>query len=233
MQTKQINFDLTQVKPSVSHLCLYVGLNKSDAELNLPKWNYWVYNSNKLDDDHERHLNDAAQEPPLYYISFPSAKDPDWQQGAEPNTATIQIIVACSYDKLKKWEESKWMKRGEEYLQFKEKNKEIMLRKLFEIAPQVKDHIDYCELSTPLSTKHFTNYSAGEIYGLEHTPARFRLNWLRPQSPIKNLFLTGQDTLTVGVGGALFSGVITASTILKKNFMGKIDKFKLPENTSN
>ncbi len=89
-----------------------------------------------------------------------------------------------------------------------------------------------CELSTPLSTKHFSNYSHGEIYGLEHTPARFRLKWLRPQTPIKNLFLTGQDTLTVGVGGALFSGVITASSILKKNFMSRIDNYKTAEITS-
>jgi all-trans-retinol 13,14-reductase len=159
-----------------------------------------------------------------FILSFPSAKDEEWQIN-NPGISTIQIMIACSYDRIKKWEQTKWMKRGEEYNLFKEQLTKKMLKKLYEIVPQVNGHVVMSELSTPLSTKHFSNYQQGEIYGLEHTPARFRLNWLRPQSPFKNLYLTGQDTLTVGVGGALFSGVITASTILKKNFMSKIDKY--------
>ena len=228
LRTKLMKSDLKNVKPSVSHLCLYVGLNKSDAELNLPKWNYWVYKSYDMDGDYDKHMLNVKEEPPLYYISFPSAKDPSWTS-LYGNTSTVQIIVACSYEWIKEWEETKWMKRGDEYLKFKEDFKEKMLNKLYEIVPQTKGHVEVCELSSPLSTKHFSNYEQGEIYGLEHTPARFRLNWLRPQTPIKNLFMTGQDTLTVGVGGALFSGVITASTILKKNYMSRIDKYQSPE----
>ncbi len=222
--TESLKSDLQKVKPSVAHLCLYVGIDKSDAELNLPKYNYWVYNSFDFDGDYENHLNEKTEDPPLFYISFPSAKDEEWQIN-NPGISTIQIMIACSYDRIKKWEQTKWMKRGEEYNLFKEQLTQKMLKKLYEIVPQVNGHVVMSELSTPLSTKHFSNYQQGEIYGLEHTPARFRLNWLRPQSPFKNLYLTGQDTLTVGVGGALFSGVITASTILKKNFMSKIEKY--------
>ncbi len=226
LRSQPMKKDLLTVKPSVSHLCLYVGLSRTDAELQLPKWNYWIYKSNDFDGDYNRHLLDVGEEPPLYYISFPSAKDPSWVE-TNGQTATIQVIVACSYEWLKKWEETKWMKRGNEYLEWKDKKSQQLLQKLYEVLPQIKGHVDLFELSTPLSTKHFSNYEQGEIYGLEHTPARFRLTWLRPQTPIKNLFLTGQDTLTVGVGGALFSGVITASTLLKKNFMSKIDKYEV------
>ena len=81
----------------------------------------------------------------------------------------------------------------------------------------MKGKIDHCELSTPLSTVHFVNYRKGEIYGLDHTPQRFAQKFLRPQTPIKNLFLTGQDISTCGIAGALMSGVLTASVILKKN----------------
>jgi all-trans-retinol 13,14-reductase len=45
---------------------------------------------------------------------------------------------------------------------------------------------------------------------------------LKPRTPIKNFYLTGQDIVTAGVGGALFSGVITASTITGKNIMKKV-----------
>jgi all-trans-retinol 13,14-reductase len=33
------------------------------------------------------------------------------------------------------------------------------------------------------------------------------------------LYLTGQDIVTVGIGGALMSGVLTASAILKTNLI--------------
>ena len=221
----RIRNDLTQLKSSASHVCLYVGLNASDEELKLPKSNYWIYNSFDFDGDFERYNLDQSLDPPLFYISFPSSRDSGWST-THANLSTIQVIVPCSYESVQQWEEKRWTKRGKMYEDFKKAFEEKLLSKLYEIVPQVKGHIEVCEISTPLSTKHFTNYSKGEIYGLEHSPQRFRYKWLRPQTPVKNLFLTGQDTLTVGLGGALFSGVITASTILKKNYFGKIMKYK-------
>ena len=45
---------------------------------------------------------------------------------------------------------------------------------------------------------------------------------IKPKTPFKNLLLTGQDIATAGVGGALVAGVLTASTILKKNIIKEI-----------
>jgi all-trans-retinol 13,14-reductase len=64
-------------------------------------------------------------------------------------------------------------------------------------------------LSTPLSTKHFTGYQKGEIYGINHGPKRFRLDFLRAPTSVRNLYLTGQDIVTVGMRRALFSGVLS------------------------
>ena len=77
-------------------------------------------------------------------------------------------------------------------------------------------------MSSPLSTKQFTSYSSGEIYGVDHNIERFNQSFLRAHTPIKNLFLTGQDVVTVGIGGAIFSGLITASAILKKNLVNEV-----------
>ena len=62
------------------------------------------------------------------------------------------------------------------------------------------------------------------MYGIDHDSNRFRQRWLRPQSEIKNLFFTGQDIMTAGVSSALFSGMLTASTILKENLTYMIKK---------
>jgi len=101
-----------------------------------------------------------------------------------------------------------------------------MLEKLYKELPQVKGHIEIAELSTPLSTAHFTSYAQGEIYGLEHTPLRVRMKLLRPQTTYKNLYLTGQDTMFVGVGSALFSGILTAVAILNRNVLWSIMRYK-------
>ena len=140
-------------------------------------------------------LDQNPEEPPMAYISFSSAKDSEWSK-KHPNQSTIQVLGIASYDWFKKWEDSKWMKRGDDYEEFKEKLKESFLEKLYETVPQTKGHVEICEISTPLSTKHFANYSRGEIYGLEHTPKRFRAKFLRTKTHIKNFYLTGQDVVS-------------------------------------
>jgi all-trans-retinol 13,14-reductase len=49
---------------------------------------------------------------------------------------------------------------------------------------------------------------------------------LRPKTPVKNLYLTGQDVVSVGIGGALIAGALTAQVVSGKNLMSKISKRK-------
>jgi all-trans-retinol 13,14-reductase len=201
---------------------LYIGLKGSPEELGLPKTNYWIYPE---DADHdacvERYLHDIDQPFPLVYISFPAAKDPDWSN-RYPGRSTIDIITLLPFDEFTKWEGSRWKKRGEEYEALKEKIAQRLLEVLYRQLPQVKGKVDYYELSTPLTTQHFINYERGEIYGLDHSPSRFRQSFLRPRTPIKNFYLTGQDMVTAGIGGALFSGVLTVAAMTGKNVMKRV-----------
>jgi len=48
---------------------------------------------------------------------------------------------------------------------------------------------------------------------------------------IKKFYLTGQDVITVGVGGALFSGVITSMALLKKDVFRRILNYEVPAET--
>ncbi len=220
----QLKQQLQTVKRSVSHACLYIGLEGSPEELNLPKTNYWIY-PDKIDHDTaiDNYLNDLDADFPVVYISFPSAKDPDWPN-RYPGKSTIDIITLLPYDGFKNWEDSRWMKRSEEYEALKDKISERLLAVLYKHIPQAKGKIEHYELSTPLTTKHFVNYAKGEIYGLDHTPKRFRQRFLKPRTPIKNFYLTGQDVVTAGVAAALFSGVITTSAMTGKNIIKKVMK---------
>ncbi len=215
---------LEKIKPSVAHGCLYIGLKGSPDDLKLPKNNLWIYPE---EGDHDKcvtdYLNNKDAQFPVVYISFPSSKDPTWTK-RYPNKSTIDIITLFPYELFSKWEGTKWMNRGREYENLKELLSKRMLDVLFNQLPNLKGKVVHYELSTPLTTKNFVNYKKGELYGIEHSPSRFNQKFLKPKTFISGLFLTGQDIVTAGVGGALFSGLITASSITGKNLLNKIYK---------
>jgi all-trans-retinol 13,14-reductase len=204
---------LQQVEPSAATLCLYAGFKGSAAELGLPKTNYWVYPSF----DHDANVSNfkiAENAPmPLIYMSFPSAKDPAWD-ARFPNKATVEIVAATLPARFAQWQGSTWGKRGAGYDALKAQLTEHLLETLYQHQPQLRGHLDFCELATPLSTEWFQWNVQGEIYGIDHTVKRFEQHWIHSQTPIKGLYLTGADTVTAGVGGALMAGVLTATRML-------------------
>lgn len=213
---------LKKVKPSAAHVSLYIGLEETPEALQLPKNNLWVY-PDKGDHDEcvERYLKDTTQPFPVVYISFPSAKDPDWLN-RYPGKSTIEIITLVPFESFTTWEGTKWMKRGEDYKAIKEEISQRLLKELYRQLPHIEGKVAYYELSSPLSTQHFVNYEKGEIYGLEHTPDRFRQRFLKPKTPINNFYLTGQDVATAGIGGALLSSVLTIKAMTGVNVFKKI-----------
>jgi all-trans-retinol 13,14-reductase len=208
---------LDALPPSAAHLSLYIGLNKTAAELELPKANYWLY-PDEYDHDLnvERFMADESAPLPVAYISFPAAKDPDFER-RHGHRSTIEIITLAPWERFAKWDDKPWRKRGEDYEAYKAALSERLLEQLYRFEPQTREAIAYHELSTPLSTKHFTAYAHGEIYGLTHEPERFEAKYLRPRTPVDGLYLTGQDVVTCGIGAALFSGYLTVSAITGRN----------------
>lgn len=81
--------------------------------------------------------------------------------------------------------------------------------------PQVKNKIDFVTTGTPLSNNFYLGSVNGEIYGLAHTPGRFTRydEVLRPATPIKGLYLAGQDVTCGGIVGAVFGGVMAAVSV--------------------
>jgi len=212
------------LKQSTSYMCLHIGLNDTSSNLQLNKSNYWIYKGN----DHDLAVSNFAANPrkanfPVVYISFPSAKDPTWEE-RYPGKSTIEVITMAPYELFAQWEDERWRKRGDDYNALKEEFSQRLLEELYAVEPQLKGKIDYYELSTPLSTRHFMNYQSGEMYGLSATPERFAHKFVRVHTPIKNLFLTGQDLICAGVLGALSSSVFTTSILLKRNCQSMIEK---------
>ena len=224
LKKNNMHEQLKKINPSVAHACLYIGLKGSPQTLRLPKNNLWIYPEKG---DHDSIVSNYLKDPeapfPVVYISFPAAKDPSWSD-RYPDRSTIDIITLMPFDLVKQWEGTQWMKRGKDYEKLKAEMSVRLLEILYQQLPHLRGKVDHSELSTPLTTQNFVNYKEGEIYGIDHTPERFKQKFLEPRTPIKNFYLTGQDIVSAGVGGAMFSGVVTASAMQGKNLVKKIYK---------
>jgi all-trans-retinol 13,14-reductase len=214
---------IERIPPSMAHISLYVGLKSTSEDLGIFPANLWICPS----PDHDANVSrsEAACDGPLpvLFISFPSAKDPSFAS-RYPGRATIEVVAPAPFAWFEKWADTRWKHRGVEYDQLKARLAEHLKGELENAVPQVRGKIDYCELSTPLSTRSFTNHQSGEIYGLAHVPERFRLNCLGPRTPVRGLYLTGADVTTAGVTGAMMGGVLSASAILKRNLVSVVTK---------
>jgi all-trans-retinol 13,14-reductase len=203
---------LPKVKPSIGHLGVYIGLDATAAELGLPKTNYWIYPNNDYDGALAKFEADPTGPFPVVYLSFPSAKDPDFER-RHPGKATIEIVAPAPYEIFERWAGKTWGKRGDDYDALKQSYGERLLEHLYARVPQVRGRIDYWEVSTPLSMQWFCGWERGELYGLDHDPSRLQQRWLRPRTRVPGLWLTGQDVMSCGVTGAMMGGLAAATSV--------------------
>lgn len=215
--------DLRALTPSTAHISLYIGLSQSDTALDLENTNLWVFPTFDHDANVERFAQSFEAPLPVVYISFPSAKDPDFQRRC-PGHSTVEAITLVPWRPFAGWAQSRWKRRGEDYESLKKSLADRLLAEVQRQVPTIAPHIAHTELSTPVSTRHFMNYEQGEIYGTAATPRRYLTRRLGARTPIRGLWLTGQDVTILGIAGALFGGVVSASAALRKNLAGLVSR---------
>lgn len=82
-------------------------------------------------------------------------------------------------------------------------------------------------------TEATINDSRITTLGVPPIPARYKQKWLKIKTPVKNLYLTGQDIYCPGIPGAFLGAVATAGALNGKfgffKLLGKIKKAIYPE----
>jgi all-trans-retinol 13,14-reductase len=210
------------VGSSLPWVVLNVGIRYSDAELGLDGTNIWAHSGPEIDAEIAAYEADPHDTPmPLYFISFPSAKDPSWQE-RYPGRATIDVGGLTSWELFKPYADTEWMRRGTEYEQLKDRITDELLQQLYRFCPQLRGRIDHVELATPLSFNHFLGRQYGDFMSLAHNPQRFALRELSSHTAIPGLYLSGQDVAAAGVSGALMGGAVAASAVLGRDVFGDL-----------
>ncbi|APR81044.1 Carotenoid cis-trans isomerase [Minicystis rosea] len=198
---------IAALAPSPCHVCLYIGFKGDIRKAGASPANKWFYETWR--DDIVAWDVSRDEDAPVLYTSFPSLKDPSHDPGPD-QLHTGEVVTFVPYEVFAAWRDGRWKKRGEDYEAFKKRLADRLLAQILRHMPALAPMVAYTELSTPLSTEHFTRAAAGAIYGIEPTPERFQNRWLRPRTPIPGLFLSGSDMATAGVIGAMMGGVLSA-----------------------
>lgn len=199
--------EIKQFPKGNSVLTLFLGFKESPAKLGFKGENHWIYSNY----DHDRTFQEQSAAPDkaidYCYMSFASLKD-------DTQTAhTAQILVFLGYEFFSKWQEQNWKHREAEYYQLKEAIAQNILNFVESYYPGFKNLIEYYELSTPLTFAYFDASDRGAIYGIPAVPERFGKKWRNAKTPIKNLYLTGMDVVSLGIMGATIGGITTAGII--------------------
>lgn len=109
---------------------------------------------------------------------------------------------------------SKFGKRPAGYGDYKKMVSERVLDYVDSVWRGTKTCIEQYETSTPLSNIHYNGSEEGSAYGIYHSIENTGARGLGPRTHIRNLLLTGQNTLFPGLMSAAISGLRTAGHIV-------------------
>lgn len=207
------------IGPSLTWAVLNIGVNAPIGELGLGGGNIWAHADADIDVRFAAYEATPETLPmPLYFLSFPSAKDPQWDQ-RHPGRTTVDICGLTTWKLFEPYAGTAWMNRGPGYHELKERLSAELLAQVLRFCPQLEGRIDHMELATPVSFNHFLGREHGDFMSLAHTPARYADRRLGTRTAVPNLFLTGQDTVSAGVSGAIVGGVVAASAVLGRDVL--------------
>jgi all-trans-retinol 13,14-reductase len=205
---------------SVGFVGLYLGLEGDIAARGATAANEWIYDSWNVD----ALWRNPEEEPyaPALFVSFPSLRDPSHVPGPrQQHTCEMIALVDCNV--FSQWDRSDQeggmragtpgAARSDSYRAFKALLERQLLAQFQARFPELAPCVRVVESSTPISLASYTGAEHGAMHGLQTTPRRFMTDALRPRTPIRGLYLAGQDVATPGVLGAAMGGMMAAASI--------------------
>lgn len=233
--TAALRAEIDQMGIGLSTVTLYLRLSADARTLGVQGENFWINTGLDHDDVKGHSAGVLAGQPHGVFVSFPSIK------AGDAHFHTVEITSLVDPQAYQTWRSQPRGNRGADYSALKERIGDGLLALAETAIAGLTALVSYRELSTPLTMEHYTSHPSGAFYGLPATPARYRANLLGPRTPIKGLFLSGQDVGSLGIVGAMMGGVGAAcqalgakgfpmiQVALKRGYKAPAATAKLPE----
>lgn len=152
------------------------------------------------------------------------------QQWAESMT----VMTYMNYDDVKQWEDTfnvstikKLEYRSDSYEAFKAEKSALLLDKLEEVYPNIRQSIHSITTSTPLTYRDFIGSENGNMYGFVKDANSPMKTFISPRSKLGNMFFSGQNVRMHGVMGVTIGAFVTCLEMVDKaSLLAKLNKFK-------
>ncbi|MEL6316981.1 MAG: 2Fe-2S iron-sulfur cluster-binding protein, partial [Pseudomonadota bacterium] len=205
--------ELARLGPNVSAVILFAGFDRSPRDIGADGANSWVF----AQADHE----EAMRAPPgegMLYFSWASLKNP----AARAHSA--EIVSLCEASHFRAWRDHPRPSDDPEYRAMKAAVAERIIARAEARFPGFRDALAFHELATPLTFGAYQNAVDGAFYGLPASPERLTHRLASPRTPIRGLFLAGQDAMSPGIVGAAAGGVRAVGLMLGVDRTGAVTR---------
>jgi phytoene dehydrogenase-like protein len=205
---------LLRTKYSTSALSLFMATDMDLRAAGLDSANVWRYASADLDGIYALGMTAKAVELPDIpgmFLTATTLKDPSKESGHH----TLEAFAFVHHDAFKQWAHTKFGARPEDYARMKAHLLEKMLDGVDRIVPGLKKRATFADLGTPLTNVHYIAATEGNLYGTEKSRLHVGPFAWPVKTSIDGLFMCGASTLSHGVMGATYSGLMAAKAVLQ------------------
>lgn len=133
-----------------------------------------------------------------------------------PYTRQVDILTPMTWEQCQTWSDTRVGHRGDDYAALKKRMTEECIALAKQYIPGLRNNIEECYTSTPLTYRDYTLTPEGSAYGLRKDFNSPLSTVLSPRTPIPNLFLTGQNLMLHGVHGVTVTSLFTCAGIVGK-----------------
>lgn len=152
-------------------------------------------------------------------VLAPSFRDPSL---APKGKGTMTIYCYANFDQNEKWmtelDEHGHLKRGEAYKKFKQEYADVLIDRVEKkLGKDIRSHIEYCDIATPITHWRYTGNRDGSLMGARPGKKNMQAGIAGHRTPVKNLWLGGHwAELGGGVPIAVKSGMNASLLVLKE-----------------
>ncbi|MCF0166411.1 MAG: NAD(P)/FAD-dependent oxidoreductase [Bacteroidales bacterium] len=194
---------LSELKNSFSAFTIYLKLKKNSFR--------YINHTGYYAKDYEN-VWDYGNPEKGWPLGFLYMTPPELEQGEYAEKMTV--VAPMPWEFVRKWEDSKVGRRGQEYAQWKTEQAEKLLDCLQEIFPGIRDCIEDMNTASPLTIRDFYGVKEGAMFGYSKDCNNLIASHVPVVTKIPNLFLTGQNCNLHGFCGVALTSIKTAEAIL-------------------
>ena len=202
---------ISKLKQSVTGFAVFLGLDEQLDDYH----SHFAYNV-----DAEKYLDRISKgscEPEEVLIRIPQNIDPSLKN---EKGSSVVLLALTPQNCSNNWGLCEEGKRGEKYLQTKEKFADKLIKLAEKVIPDLSKRIKVKEIATPLTFERFVQSTEGSWYGPQTAQKIPKF-----KTPLKRLLLAGSNTGDFGVPTSFFSGIKTADYVIKRINKGRKKEF--------